>query len=286
MCQSDGRHDSNTDPLNLRCWDQKGCFGYDFMYPPERYVNALRNSQLCTSNPDLSLGACPPEDIHPHPLFVFGGVGRSPEQVILGGIIGLRWQDIAVDREHEELRYLRGDQIPWSALVGGVDGPVNNPRMRESRDPRSGLPGPAAAYMAAPISGHEHEMMDSLQYSCIFPVPTPQLCLDSSTTGCDCRDSELTRNPLCQAADGSCSCSPGPRPIPDLVTCRYCRGWAKAESLRPFARGTSMMIRARTTATIQRSMPLSSAWRFSWEVAVWFRTLPWCPTGKGARSGL
>ena len=32
---------AKQDPANLRCWDQKQRFGFDFLYPTARYVNAL-----------------------------------------------------------------------------------------------------------------------------------------------------------------------------------------------------------------------------------------------------
>jgi len=46
--------DKSQDPPNLRCFHEQQRFGFDFLYPTARYVNALSQPQLCTSRADLS----------------------------------------------------------------------------------------------------------------------------------------------------------------------------------------------------------------------------------------
>jgi hypothetical protein len=103
------------DDVNLRCWDMKRRTGLDFLYPTERYVNALTQAQIDPSRVDL-LG----ENTVPNPLFsnpkCVGPDGkalpppndkcldgapddtapiRDPGLVFLAGIVGVPWQDIA-----------------------------------------------------------------------------------------------------------------------------------------------------------------------------------------------
>src|SRR6185436_9405984 len=63
-CQASSDHLENrlpeaADASNLRCFEQKRRFGVDFLYPTERYVNALTQLRLCPSNPTLAIANCP-----------------------------------------------------------------------------------------------------------------------------------------------------------------------------------------------------------------------------------
>jgi hypothetical protein len=40
-CQAGNRRSVENDPANMRCWEQKRRFGYDFLYPTSRYIDAL-----------------------------------------------------------------------------------------------------------------------------------------------------------------------------------------------------------------------------------------------------
>src|SRR3970282_2144407 len=62
------------DKINLRCWQQKRRVGVDFMYPTQRYVNALPLST------DLTGGGKPTP---------------SDALVFLEAIVGVPWQDLA-----------------------------------------------------------------------------------------------------------------------------------------------------------------------------------------------
>jgi hypothetical protein len=67
-CQK-GTYVLNTeDKIDLRCWDQKRRFGIDFLYPTQRYVNALTQKQLCKTRKDLDANLCAEIDLVPNPF--------------------------------------------------------------------------------------------------------------------------------------------------------------------------------------------------------------------------
>ena len=129
------------DPLNLRCLEQKRRFGIDFLYPVRRYIDALSDNFLTdgTLNP---LYCQHPTD---ETRTLCADVLRDTSLVYLAGIVGVPWQDIAVDpndlkqgyRPVETLSwtpqdfYYRGltppDGLPdgktlWNVILGEVDG--------------------------------------------------------------------------------------------------------------------------------------------------------------------
>jgi hypothetical protein len=164
--------DGKQDVLNLRCFDQKRRFGLDFLYPIQRYVNALSKPQLCLTNPDLSFdpgnaATCPggEKNIATNPLFAdltsSGALPRDPSLVFLAGIVGVPWQDIqatqsaatptvpSITYPANELHYLTAQQMTdnktWDLILGDpLPGPGAAPRpptdglMVESRYPRGG----------------------------------------------------------------------------------------------------------------------------------------------------
>jgi hypothetical protein len=74
----------NLDPPNLRCFEQKRRFGMDFLYPTERYVNALSKPRICpeVTNLDCDSDGSPV----PNPLFENpGGRPRDPSRVVVAG---------------------------------------------------------------------------------------------------------------------------------------------------------------------------------------------------------
>ena len=91
--------------------------------------------------------------------------------------------------------------------------------MIESITPREGtspligaaLAPPSSPPLANPINGHERNIVggNDLQYSCIFPIPSPRDC-SASGSSCDCHSpNDGTNNPVCQAVDGTYSTSQG-----------------------------------------------------------------------------
>ncbi|HEX3597957.1 MAG TPA: hypothetical protein VHU80_22765, partial [Polyangiaceae bacterium] len=241
----DTQHDQTDDPAGLRCFHQVQRYGFDLLYPTARYVNALSQSTICTSRPDLAPDAqnCPDldndkkPDLVDNPLFATGtAVPRSPSLVFVAGILGVPWQDIASDEQPDgkpygdasELHYQTADQLSandtWQKILGnpvpGMNlGPVppTDNLMQESREPRGGLDGEtppvqlagtASGLLANPVNGHEwlNPRNGDLQYACIFKLTTPRPCTDPHDTGCDCTSDDLkSDNPLCQDPQGSYS---------------------------------------------------------------------------------
>ncbi len=181
-----GAHTDAEDPANLRCWDDKRRFGYDFLYPIDRYRAALSSPQL----PDRS-GAMVQNP-------VFAGGMRNPSRVFVATLAGVPWQLIArQDTPGGRLEY---------ADIGELDarwqGILSDPHMIESPTPRPGLPGPTASGLPDAISGHEFDDPLELEYACIFPLWNPVSCAPGELD-CDCHDGDLGADrPVCQPPGG------------------------------------------------------------------------------------
>jgi hypothetical protein len=198
VCQ-DGPLDAVDDPLNLRCFDQKRRFGVDFLYPVQRYVDALTSPLVAARDGSMV----------PNPLYTGG---RSPDLVMMAGILGVPWQDVAKYPKSLVEGYAPADEIDWTLLLGDPDGgkPPGDPLMIKSIDPRTGvdprtgapLSPPQSGRLANPINGHERTISgrDDLQYACIYARPSPTSCASGS---CNCVGADLVTNPACQAPDGS-----------------------------------------------------------------------------------
>ncbi|MEO8177379.1 MAG: hypothetical protein ABI895_00975, partial [Deltaproteobacteria bacterium] len=215
-CQATSDHLENrlpeaADGINLRCFEQKRRFGLDFLYPPQRYVNALTALRLCPSNPTLAIEGCPSTPLD-NPLFAGG---RSPGSVYLAGIVGVPWQAIAADRDEaglelaeDVLRFKTAKELgrnDWDAILGEPTAspprPPENPLMRESTTPRPGVVtgGPNGREYAtdAAIAGTAGD----LEYACIFPLPRPRNCADADALVCDCAPG-FEDQPLCEQLPG------------------------------------------------------------------------------------
>jgi hypothetical protein len=207
-------------PRNLRCWENKRRFGYDFLYPTSRYVDAL-TKPLVLRRSD--------QQMVENPLFasVPGVARRNAGLVYLAGIVGVPWQDIADKKslDGQGLRYLAANELEssgrWSVILGdpSQNKPPSDPFMRESTKPRTGtnpvtgdpiVPETSLDPHASPINGHEQKDVggDDLQYACTFKLEEADPCTDDDLA-CDCHastdpdDDELARNrPLCQPPTG------------------------------------------------------------------------------------
>jgi hypothetical protein len=213
------------DKINLRCWEQKRRFGIDFLYPTQRYVNALRQATLCSSRPDVDASQCPPGELVQNPLFAdLSGAGkatRSSELVFLSAIVGVPWQDLATPatlNDPNALEYLSASELAaqgrWDWITGDFTKPPADPLMVESPEPRTGThpldpalspQPPTAGEGANPANGHEWNAHQTsagdLQYACVFPLVPPKDC-SSASGGCDCKTNVgFDQSPLCQ--DGS-----------------------------------------------------------------------------------
>jgi hypothetical protein len=197
------------DDINLRCWDQKRRFGIDFMYPVDRYVQGLSSTTIPNRNGDLVQ----------NPLFsdLGGGSGpvRDPGLVVLSGIVGVPWQDIARNpsdlsqgfKSADELAAAQNGVTGWDVILGDPAGyvPPKDPLMIESVDPRVGenpvlhdpLVSPGSPGSNA-INGREYSIpkRDDLQYACVFPILAPRDCSQPGVQACDCSDPQ-NDSPLC-----------------------------------------------------------------------------------------
>ena len=204
------------DQPNLRCFNQRQRYGADFLYPVQRYIDGFTKSQVpnrkgeMVQNPlfaDLTCtsGTCISQ--------------RDKSLVLVAGIVGVPWQDIAVNPSDLTAGFKTAKQIDadgvWADIVGdplNSVGPVapRDTHMIESIRPRNGLPGPDSAPNADIKHGHEWDpTKDSsqpnadLQFACIFDLVPPRICAEAAD--CDCFGPNVadSKSPLCQNAQGA-----------------------------------------------------------------------------------
>jgi hypothetical protein len=196
--------DAIEDPINLRCFDQKRRFGVDFLYPVDRYVRGLTDPFVADRD----------GNIVKNPLFEGR---RGPDLVVMAGIVGVPWQDIASDPKSISFGFRPTFQIDWGLLIGdpSTGAPPFDPLMIESIEPRTGnnpvtgaaiAPPESTSALANPINGHERVIAskDDLQFACIYPHPQPKDC-SVSDVDCECVAGNIDMNPLCQGPDGAYS---------------------------------------------------------------------------------
>jgi hypothetical protein len=221
-CKPSARFSENEAPRNLRCWENKRRFGYDFLYPTSRYIDGLTKMHVRRRSD---------QQMVENPLFatVPGVPRRDQNLVYLAGIVGVPWQDIADEKSRTGagLRYLTADELEsskrWDVILGDPSKNIapSDPFMRESTKPRSGnnpvtgdpiIPETSLDPQASPINGHEQKDLggNDLQYACTFKLEQETPCIDDDDA-CDCHatprpnetESELARNrPLCQPPGG------------------------------------------------------------------------------------
>jgi hypothetical protein len=194
--------DTALDHPNLRCFEQKRRFGVDYLFPVERYSNALTLSQICPFAKDLdptSEACADGAGIVANPLYVDlshdpnaegspGAPPRSKQLIYLSGLVGVPWQDLAIDPNPDSaLRYRvnRPDasdeqRVDWSLILGDRNPPVfpdpRDPLMLESVEPRGGtqpVTGEVIGTSASnAINGSEWNILDGgeLQYACTAPL--------------------------------------------------------------------------------------------------------------------
>ncbi len=211
---------------NVRCAQQKMRFGLELLWPTDRYIDGLTQTQIVDEWD-------PAKPVVANPLFISrpGADGqeagpRDPSLVFLAGIIGVPWQDIATEDSQAAdagLTYLTSQEIRdngvWDKILGNVGQGVlpTDMRMFESITPRAGLPDFTAAG-SDPIHGNDYDNSktfapdgstpanDDLQYACIFPLVDPIDCTDEENKNrCDCFEpADLEKvKPLCQNGQGA-----------------------------------------------------------------------------------
>ena len=218
--QSFATWDALHDSLNLRCFKQHARFGFDLLYPVERYTNALENPKILNRAGQLV----------DNPLLAArdGKGPRSASLISVSLIVGAPWQDLATPASLSAagtLEFLDGASLlssqRWPLLLGdpAKNVPPSDAFMIEAIEPRTGQnpltsskivdPG-STNPQANPINGHEHHAPDfsDLQYACTFPLKTPVICAPGALCECaadDNGDSTYLTNvnsPLCQPPAG------------------------------------------------------------------------------------
>jgi hypothetical protein len=208
-CTTSPTLSDSEDDINLRCFDQKRRFGIDFLYPIDRYTQALRNPSVPSRSgmaPNPIFSDLNPTKGEDHTI-------RDAGLVFIAGIAGVPWQDIARDpadltkgfknsAELETKDAKNNNLTTWDVILGDPANYVSptDPHMIESVKPRDGLSPPASPDNADPINGHEYTIAknDDLQYACVFDLPAPRDCAAMGVNGCDC-GTPGNDNPLCDA---------------------------------------------------------------------------------------
>jgi hypothetical protein len=210
------------DVPNLVCFDQKRRYGYDFLFPTSRYVNALRMPTICPYQNYGSLDCeckeekqrgitdCVPGKSFKNPIFDpdYAGVtsleGRTgPDLVFLAGIVGVPWQDVAEPDTlgaGKNLRYQTSSRIDWDLILPKADGTkARDPLMHEQIEPRSGthpitnepigLPTSANQRQLNSINWHDWEGDGKEpQYACVFDLSQPlSASMQSGARDCDAK---------------------------------------------------------------------------------------------------
>jgi hypothetical protein len=218
-CQA-GELPVNDDQPNLRCYEQKRRYGADFLYPVQRYIDGFSKAKVPNRKGEMV----------DNPLFsdltcATPGMGCTAERdkslVFVAGIVGVPWQDIALDdkdltKGYKTAKQLEEDNV-WANIIGdpsnpGGPVPPGDIHMVESIKPRNTLPGPGSGPNADIKNGHEWDPSKDttqpnadLQYACIFDLVPSKMCMDQAD--CDCFGTPdalaAIANPLCQNAQGT-----------------------------------------------------------------------------------
>jgi hypothetical protein len=198
--------------VSLRCFDQKNRYGYDFLYPIDRYVKGLTSDVV----PDRE------GNLVPNPLFSdldptdnITNV-RDKTLVFFAGIVGVPWQDIARDPTDLTKGFKDGKELSardtlgrdtWDIILGDPKEEVKplDPFMHESIEPRDAGENPVTSDPILPpgldmnaINGHERKSTgDDLQYACILPLMEKKDCAGQADCPCSFPKADAP-NPLCE----------------------------------------------------------------------------------------
>ncbi|MCK6586305.1 MAG: hypothetical protein L6Q76_01845 [Polyangiaceae bacterium] len=201
-----------NESLGLRCFDQKNRYGYDFLYPTDRYVKALTSELIADRDGNLV----------PNPLFSDlnpadnNSTIRDKSQVFFAGIVGVPWQDIARDPADLTKGFKNSDELAmkdeagrtaWDIVLGDPKTHTKplDPFMIESVGPRPAGHNPVTGDPVLPpgsetnaINGHERaDNGEELQYACTLPLIEKKDC--AGVAGCDCSTVKAgAPNPLCE----------------------------------------------------------------------------------------
>lgn len=221
---SDVNLSAQNDDINVRCRSMKKRFGYDFLFPASRYVNALTKLEICPYQTYGNLDCdckeaiekgvpCEPGQRFPNPLYQnlkegyvpTGPVRAGSDSVFLAGVVGVPWQDLAKSLDGS-LEYMtaselfKADNNRWNWFAPKIDedystAELGDPFMVESTKPRSGTHPLTGDELKAPdtsfanrndINGHEWNTSDKdVQFACIFSLNAQLGDVTNATRVCD-----------------------------------------------------------------------------------------------------
>ncbi len=229
---------------NIRCWQQKRRFGYEFLYPKSRYVVGLTNKVLCPDQTygdmdcdcvyakSIGAGCEPGSRTMDNPLYstVVGqlndgtkiagfpkSIARSDNSAIfLAGIIGVPWQDIGYTDANGNLVYIPVTDDAWSSAKGTP--PVNAGT--------SGIWAQIYGDDNANITPKDIHMVESVVPRAGVPGPTPGPTAPTNTdpNGADYNTAREDLEYACiyqfpaSATPHTCACTAGSA---DYASCKY-----------------------------------------------------------------
>jgi hypothetical protein len=161
-----GLFKGDVDDINLRPFDQVQRFGKNFLWPVQRYVDALSKPQFVGSDGKLGANA------------LFAG-GRSADRVVVAGIVGVP-KVLVSDAEGNPKSLSESD---WEKIVS-PDLSKRDPHMIESIGPRDGVVHFDPAHPGVDVvNGGDRDVPGSkyLQYACIAPRAVPSTIPDECT---------------------------------------------------------------------------------------------------------
>jgi hypothetical protein len=205
-------YDDGPYQANLRGWQQKRRFGYEFLYPTSRYVVGLTNKELC---PDQSFGDMDCDCVQAHKIGASCNIGarRMPNPlysntvgqlnngqsivgykdaipradnsaIFLAGIVGVPWQDISEQASQAagvDLQYIPVTDARWTDPGGIWDQIYADDNMSlavplDIHMVESVDPRPGVGNPDA-FNGHDYTTaFEDLEYACIYTLPTPKPC--------------------------------------------------------------------------------------------------------------
>jgi hypothetical protein len=132
---------ADKDAAPIRCWNQKQRFGWDALYPLQRYIDGLKSTKIydrngyLVTNPlfdDLPFNAGKRPEGTPLKRAKFDA--RDPKLIFFAPIVGVPWQDIArnpdnlaegylpsvasADEAAAAAKEMRPSQIDWDLILG------------------------------------------------------------------------------------------------------------------------------------------------------------------------
>ncbi len=235
-------YDDGPYQANVRCWQQKRRFGYEFLYPKSRYVVGLTNKTLCP-NQDFgdmdctceyarSIGAsCNANSPElPNPLYsttvgqlndgtkIAGfpkSIARSDNSAIfLAGIVGVPWQDIGYNDANGNLVYIPVTDPAWSG------GTTSTPPVTAGA---KGIWDRIYGDDNANITPSDVHMQESVVPRANVPGPTagPTAPTDANPNGADYNTAREDLEYACiypLPASRTCACTAGST---DFASCKY-----------------------------------------------------------------